>query len=150
VATQTKPAIPLQLRERLAKAAMKDWDTIVGGVIADAVGGDHEARKLLLSLVPRPQFSPTPIGSPVRGLRLGTLEDAIASLSIVAQLAAEGRIGLSEAKALSDLIQRVIDARAAADLEQIKEQLEDLKRDVRGGSKVVEGEIVPTWGRLGG
>ena len=76
-------------------------------------------------------------------------EDAIASQSIVVQLAAQGQIGLSEAKALSDLIQRVIDARVAADLDLIKEQIEDLKRDVRGGDEVVEGETVPTWGRLG-
>jgi hypothetical protein len=145
---QTTPAIPVQLRERLVKAATKDWDAIVGGIITDATNGDNEARKLLVGLVPRPQHSPVPISAPVKGLRLGTLEDAIASQSIVAQLAAEGQIGLSEGKALSDLIQRVIDARAAADLDLIKEQIEDLKRDVRGGAKVVEGEIVPMWGRL--
>ncbi len=70
VATQTTPAIPIQLRDRLIRTAAKDWDAVVGGIISDATSGDNEARRLLLSLCPRPQFSPTPIGSPVRGLRL--------------------------------------------------------------------------------
>ena len=147
---QTTRSLPLELRERLETAAGKSWTAIIDGVVADAIAGDPNARRLLVDLIPKPQYSPLPVSKPLQGLRLDTLENAVASQATVAQLTAAGEIGLAEGKAILELIQKVIDSKSALRLEELRDELEALRRDVRGGDKLVEGEIIPRWGNLAG
>jgi hypothetical protein len=131
--------------------AHKSLPQVMAALEQRALDGDTTAIKILVDAAKHLSALAVPVSSPITGLRLSCPRECADSLEVVTRAAAEGRIGLKEARELTDMISRVDDARAAQALDQIRSDVDEVKRQVQAGAgRVIDGaveEIRPQWGR---
>ena len=146
-------------------AAIEGFSDILTEIILDATGkrivvnedGEEEtipvdsrltngARNMLLERVwpkeSRILSDPVPI-------IVGDAHQLRASVARVIKKVGAQQISIEEGERMVGLIQRLIDIDAALNLEELREDMDKLKREMAGGSgRIIEGEVVPSWGRF--
>jgi hypothetical protein len=128
-------------------------NAVVKKVAELAVEGHPTAVNALIQrLWIAPKYSTQTISVPVHLTPDPTLEELAADMRKVVDMVATQELSVAEAEALLAMLQKLADLDSMRQLEEVRKDLDELRRDVRGGDKVISrtGEIVPTWGRLGG